>query len=467
MAKRRAEQDTGEQDTEDGADEPSGPSLFDWARLVLGAAWRRKAATLLVFLAGLGGSFGYLKTRRPIYRVETRILAQRQTMLPSAIKPTVQDDSPTRAAWDLVHRRANIIAIVKAAGLLDAPPPAGAPQAPPAEPVDRADPVDGSDARMELLVARVDSAIKVDVEEGTITIAADWPDPVKAFRIAETAMQNFLEARHVQEISAIDEVISVLRGRVAVLRANMDRVTAEVQREFGRDPAPLARGGETRPGPPSEETVRLKSMLDAKERAIQDLEEFRRRKLAELQAQLDEKKGVYSEAHPAVISLRQEIAARSAESPQIASLREEEKSLRQQYQARLAQDRAQGGQVVVAAPQPSRATLTTAVDDDERVRQARSEYQQLLGRVTAAEVDLDAARTAFKYRYSVIWPAEIPKKPFSPKPAKIMGLGAVASLLLALGAATLLELLGGRVVEPWQVSKGLDVPVLARLERKR
>ena len=110
--------------------------------------------------------------------------------------------------------------------------------------------------------------------------------------------------------------------------------------------------------------------------------------------------------------------------------------------------------------------MSTAVDEDERVRQARTEYQQLLGRVSAAEVDLDAARTAFKYRYSVIWPAEIPKKPISPKPLKYLGFGAAASLFLALAVATVLEMARGRVLEPWQVEKGLGLPVLARVVRK-
>lgn len=456
MAKRWAEQGTQDLDLEGAPEGPSGPSVLDWARLVLGAAGRRWKVALLVFLLGLAASFGVLQTRRPMYRVETRILAQRQTMLPSAIKPTVQDDSPTRAAWDLVHRRSNLVAIVKSTQLLEQQLPGSTSAAP----------IEGEeDSRLELMVRRVDAALKVDVEEGTITIGAEWPDPVQAFHIAEAAMQNFLEARHVQEITAIDEVISVLRGRVAVLRANLDRTMAEVQREFGRDPAPAPRAVSTA-APYSEELVRIKSMLDAKERAIQDVEEFRRRKLAELQGQLDEKLGLYSEAHPVVISLKQEIAARGAESPQVAGLREEEKALRAQYQGRLNQERAQGRGVAAAPPAPSRASMSTAVDDDERVRQARTEYQQLLSRVTGAEVDLDAARTAFKYRYSVIWPAELPRKPFSPKPLKIMGLGAAASLALAFAVAALLELAAGRVIEPWQVEKGLGLPMLARVTRK-
>jgi uncharacterized protein involved in exopolysaccharide biosynthesis len=458
MARRPQEQDSMEFESEGPPDSPAGPSLLDWARLVVGAVRRRWKIALAVFLLGLAGSVGFLQTRHPVYRVETRILAQRQSMLPSVVKPTVTDDSPTRAAFELVHRRENVVAIARAVQLVDTPAPGD---------VSERSVPGGEEGPFDLMVRRLDAALRVEVEEGTITIGVDWSDPVQAFRIAETALQNFLEARHVQEITAIDEVISVLRGRVTVLRANLDRTIAEVALEYGHDPVsvPVARTPAAGAVLGSEELVRLKSMLDAKERAIKDIEEYRRKKLVELQGQLDEKRGIYSDAHPVVTGLKQEIAARADESPQVAGLREEEKQLRRQYQARRAAEQPQGA----AAPaplRPSRKLQTAAVDDDERVRQARAEYQTLVGRVSAAEVDLEAARTAFKYRYTVIWPAEIPRKPFSPKPVKILGVGAAASLLLALAVATLLELARGRVLETWQVEKGLGLPLLARVSRK-
>ena len=94
-----------------------------------------------------------------------------------------------------------------------------------------------------------------------------------------------------------------------------------------REPA-LARGGGAPPAVPAreevnEELVRLRSMIDAKERAVADVEEFRRRRLLDLQAQLDEKRGIYSDAYPAVVSLRQDIEAMERESPQATALRQE------------------------------------------------------------------------------------------------------------------------------------------------
>jgi hypothetical protein len=202
-------------------------------------------------------------------------------------------------------------------------------------------------------------------------------------------------------------------------------------------------------------------MLEAKQRAIQDVEEFRRRRLVDLQAELDRMRGVYSEQFPGIISLRQDIAALSRESPQTAALREEERQLRNEL-ARLP-----GGQAapVAHAPAPRlpRAADASSVDEDERVREARAQYQSMAERLNVAQLDLDAARAAFKYRYNVIWPAQLPRKPVSPDAARTLGLGTVAALLLAIALAVALDLVSGRVVERWQLEKSLGIAILAEV----
>jgi uncharacterized protein involved in exopolysaccharide biosynthesis len=454
-----------------------GPNLIDWGLLVLRAAWRRKWIAIAVFLVGIDAAAVYYRTKAPVYRVEARILAQRQQSLPSVVRPGAPDDAPTRSAWEIVHRRENLIALIRETNLLPAPgtTPAraglqerlrravagltGRPLAPAAD----EDPMDA-------LVRRLDQALEVTTAEGTITVAILWPDPQQAYRLVEGALQNFLEARHLQEVTAIDEVISLLHGRAATLRDQLERAVEEARRQAVRDGSRLARmtAPLALPPQPSEDLVRLKSMLDAKERAIADVEEFRRRRLADLQAQLDAQRGVYSEAHPSIINLRQDIEALSRDSPQMAALREEEGKLRRAYAARLAQEgrRSGPGSAGMAGVGASPPGAIPSVDDNERVREARFQYQHMLERVNAAQLDLDAARAAFKYRYNVIWPPEVPRQPVSPKPEKIFGMGAIASFLLALFAAAVPDLRSGRIVERWQVERSLDLPILGDLGRK-
>jgi hypothetical protein len=461
-----------------GFDEPALADLesrtrpIDRLLFIVGAARRRRTVVLSVLVGGLAFLALYYAFATPIYRVEARILAQRY-QAPAIGRTAGSEDAPTRSAWELIHRRENLIALAKQTNLvaeLGAPRPPGL--------FKRMwgtilrGPAPTEDDPMEALVLRLDKQLLVTTAGGTVDIEADWPDAQQAYRIVEAAVQNFLEARHLQEITAIDETISLLQGRVATLRKHLDDVIAEVSQQERRQArtvasTPTGRVAEALPPQASQELVRLKSMLDAKERAIGDVEEFRRRRLADLQAQLDAQRAIYSDAHPNIITLRRDIDALSRESPQIASLREEERRLRQEYQARVAAENIRPIPTVSASPasvsvQPR---TTGGVDENERVREARYRYQQMVERMNQAELELDASRAAFKYRYDVIWPAQVPKQPVSPNPFKVFGVGGFALVLLSLAVATWLDWRSGLVLERWQVERELDLPVLGDLSR--
>lgn len=456
---------------DDGSPSPPTPTLTDWGRFLLGAVRRRKWLVGAVFLLSIDATAVYYRLKTPIYRVETKILAQRQQTLPAVVRPTVGDDVPTRLAWELVHRRENLIALIKENKLLPEPAAASPDQGVAPKPswlrerlaaLRPSRPPPTYEDRLNGLVLRLDRALTVFPAEGTVTIGIEWPDPEQAYHLVESALQNFLEARHVQEITAIDEVISLLKTRAVTMRDRLDRAIEETARGAPRDAGGASRQGARR-AQPDEESVRLRSMIDAKRRAIADVDEFRRRRLADLQAQLSAQRAIYSDAYPGVISLRRDIEALSGESAQIAALREEEQQLRKSLAARLAQQGPGAAQLLAAA---TRVQAVPPLQEDERVREARYLYQQALERVNAAQFDLDAARAVFKYRYNVIWPAEIPKKPVSPDPVKVFGLGTIASLLLALLVAAAPDLWANRIVERWQVERLLDLPVIAELKRK-
>jgi uncharacterized protein involved in exopolysaccharide biosynthesis len=425
--------------------------------------------TTLVFLAFMGFCTAYYLVKTPVYRVEARILAQRQQAMPGIVRPSSAEDAPTRSAYDLVHRRENLLTLLKQAGVLarlvNAPATPGQLDAlqrllPGSEAAGDRDPVDE-------LVLLLDKDLVINSTEGSINLSIDWPNAAEAFKLIEAAVQNFLEARHVQEITARDEAISLLQGRVATLRERLDRSIEETRRQVPRryEVALDARPTGASAGiPATEELVKVKSLIDAKERAIGDVEEFRRRRLADLQAQLDAQRGVLSDAHPTIQNLRQDIAALSLESPQVAGLREEQRRLREEYAARLALEQGKAvpspGPVYRLAPPQAQSN-----EESEQVRQARFEYQQMVDRTNAALLDLDNARVGFKYRYEVVWPAQVPKKPVSPNPFKVFGLGFVGALGLAVLAAAWSARRSGRILVDWQVERTLDLPILGRIGR--
>jgi uncharacterized protein involved in exopolysaccharide biosynthesis len=230
------------------------------------------------------------------------------------------------------------------------------------------------------------------------------------------------------------------------------------------------------PGDP--EQARLEVLLSAKHRAIQDLEEFRRRRTAELQAQLAEQAAVYAPAHPAIRNTRQSIAALSGDSPQLAALRDEESRLRVELQRhgerKVSPGGSEPGTALALAPQAavSEALRTSGdLNGDPAVEYARTQlnivnakYQDLLNRIDAARIELDTATAAFKYRYSVLTPARLPKDPVKPKPALILGGALAAGLMLALFSAVAVDLSSGKILEAWQVERFLKVKVLAEVE---
>ena len=448
----------------------------------LRAVRRRTRLALGVFLAGLSVVAAYYAVATPRYRAETRVLAQRQQAFPSIARANVAEDQPTRAAWELIHRRENLVELIRLAGLLEKAPKLG--------PLDRAwnaivRLTGGSpdeDDPVEQLVLVLDRQLKVESGDVTIGIALDWPNPQQAYRIVDGAMQNFLEARHVQEVTALDEAVAILRARAAGLRAELAQTTEETRLALAQAgaraaplfPSPIPTAPLAAPRQqPDEELVRLTSMLEAKQRAIADVEEFRRRRLAELMAQYDSRRAVYTEDHPDMVKLRLDITALNRDSSQLTTLRAEERHLRDEYRERLARPQREEAPVPVEAAhapfevvrrpvaEPSPATI----EQSERVRDARHRYEEVMDSINQAQVELDTARSAFGHRYQIIWPVQVPKKPVSPKPLNVFGAGGLASIVLALLAAVVVEWGSGTLLDRWQIERGLGLEVLGEIRR--
>jgi uncharacterized protein involved in exopolysaccharide biosynthesis len=451
-------------DLEDDGGEPatSGPSPVDWAKLVVHAAFRRRWITLAVFLIGALATTSYFVLKKPVYQVDAKLLVQRPPG-PSSVR-SPYEDLPTKSAWELIHRRENLVALVRAAKIL--PDDEG-----PAAPrklglAERLRALAGREVQigledpMDVVVTVLDKRLAVTTEDGTINVSVTWPNPQAAYDLVNAAVQNFLEARYIQEVRAMDEVISVLQGRTAAVRAQFEAASDDARRRnVRRARAPAI----PRPRGASEELVRLQSLLESRQRALADVEEFRRRRMADLQAQLDQARTTLSDAHPKVLGLRKDIEAASRETPQLEGLREEERAARKAYATQLARENPGGVPLATAQP-PMIEVAAGTQDEDPRVRQLRVETEQMSMRVSAAQMELDAARAAFRYKYNVIWPPQLPTEPVSPNPKKIFPGGLIAALLLALLVGAAPDLLRGRILEAWQIERQLGLRLLGRID---
>ncbi|HSM93644.1 MAG TPA: lipopolysaccharide biosynthesis protein [Anaeromyxobacteraceae bacterium] len=451
---------------------PSRSAPVLWAHLALDAVRRRKLLAAGLFVAGHVATVLFFAWRMhaPTYRVEAQILAQRQQASPSVVH-SVYVDNPTRSAWELIHRRDNLIALAQRAGVLPrgasaatpapgpGPGPAEAGPPAPSSGAPGADAIPDEDDPVERIVSRLDKRLLVTVDEGTIALKLDWGNPREAYEIVQGAIDNFLEARHLQEVAAIDEVLAVLSGRAAVLRRDMEVAAAEARRR----PVAMPRTVTMAPRLPSEELVRLQTQFESKQSSLAAIEDVRRRRVADLQTQLDQARNTLSNAHPTIIGLRKDIEALSFDSPQVVTLREEVRHARKAWQDRMVRE----GFPSVSAPV---TTVLPPVDlgsreEDPRARELRIQYESLAMQLQTAQVERDAARAAFKHRYNVIWPPQIPREPVSPDAGKIFSAGLLASLLLAIAGAAAPDLIRGRIVQRWQVEQVLGLEVLGELGR--
>jgi uncharacterized protein involved in exopolysaccharide biosynthesis len=216
-------------------------------------------------------------------------------------------------------------------------------------------------------------------------------------------------------------------------------------------------------------------LWEAKKAAIKDLEEMRRRRVSELQTKLTELRATYAESHPAIVDATQMLEALSQESPQLAQLKKEEAALHNQYLGRTS--RSPEATMGESLSRPLRATSVRATaepatgDDREtefakaQLRVAAEAYDKLLERIEGMHMELEAARAALKYRYVVVKPAQRPREPIKPKPAKILGGGAAAAVFLSILVAVIADLRSGKVYERWQLERALRLPVLAEIRR--
>jgi hypothetical protein len=487
------------------------PELFDtrFARQVVGFVFRgiRRhrflAFASFVFIMGLGIAAAVLLPRT--YHAESRLLANKNELIRALGNPrsSLPTDDPTRAARELIFARDNLVSLIKQTNLMKAwdesrPPIIKVKDSLMRTLAGEPTPEDKVDAMVGLL----EKKLQVSTDQQTVTIAIDWSDAQMAYLLVETAQQNFLETRHVTEMTAISEALSILEMHGAQVQKSVDDAlkelerVREVRRKGGnpssapgatpeqqpnalQQPAPPAPVEKPDPGPSAteQELAQLKFLLNSKKRALGDLEDFRSRRVAELNATLQEQKVQYADQHPIVLDTIQRIEAMKADSPQMSQVKADIDQLEQEY-------RRKGGKDPNALIEPSRprntprriggppAALSNAeLSDDPLVEFARNnlrvasaKYEELLMRIDSARIEQDTARAAFKYRYSIVRPASVPKKPVKPD-VTLLFLGSLAvAMAAAILVGALRDWLSGRLVEAWQVERALNLPVLSQVK---
>jgi hypothetical protein len=466
----------------------------DLARYVLRAPKRRpwRFAALLAASTGLACAAFALYPRT--YSTEVKILAQQNLVLPALGNPnrTVprEADNPTKNVGDTILRHDNLVGLIKQVDLLDRWESTRPPLLRAKDRVfQKLLPEQSEHDRMRSIEGVLEKRLTVKTEDSTITITAAWTDARMAYDLASAVERNFVDARYDAEISVIDDAIDILQQHAKEEKERFDQARVDFESIDGSrikapvrskvvvrsrpHPAPVHTAPAGSPVDPS-----LLQALEDKRAAIQTMEAAHKQQLADLNRQLSEALVTYRPEHPTVLAIKQKIAAAKADPPELVRLRGEERALIDQVAASAP---AVAPAIAVASSRHASARTIAAltgspsspliVEDDPAVTVARMKLQQsaqkyadLETRIDGAKIELDIAKTAHKYRYSLVRPAEVSKRPQTPNPVAFGGGLFVLVLAMSFGGVVVAERRRGILVEPWQIERKLKLPILGDIE---
>lgn len=459
--------------------------LFDYAKIrdhlqyVVHSIARHWLLALTVLVGVVSACLVALAVLPKTYHCEIKIQAQRNVVISTlaGLSRSWDADLPTRAAADIVLRHDNLVSLVRKTDLASTWDASRAPLLRVKDGLLRLMRGDlPPDLKEEMLVGTLEQKLWVRTTEDTVTIGVDWPDAKMAYRLIQAAHSNFLEARQYNEVSAVSEAIGLLESRALESR---ERVLAALERVHQLRPQkPVKPHAETAPirvvksAPPVDpELERLRGQLQAKRQVIAEMEDIRRRRIAETSSRLADLKQVYSEFHPAVIDLEQSLQQEERqESPQLTALRQEYRELEARYDRRGgpaldAPESLSSARLPAEAIQISRS-VSEEVESPE-VEQAKADlkheiglYSSMAEKIDQAKLEMDTQRAAFAYRYGVLRPAGVPEAPDKPKSKVIIPVAVLLGLILGVLAATLADLRSGVLLERWQVQRQLDLEIL-------
>ncbi len=475
-------------------------------KMILGfflrAPRRRPRLALVAPVVVLLLVFGIAAWMPRTYTADMRVIAHRSGVLPE--HEGVPQTEPTVGVADEILKRDNIESLVKNLDLISrwdaARPPAlrlkdwvfgfGRASLSPEE-------------KGRALVASLEKNLQVSVDQNAITIACDWPNPQVAFDVVNMAYKEFLDARAESEVNFYSERLRVLEMRSQFAAQDVDTAIAELTKREdehrhamggepnpapppaaqGGDAVPLAPGVAPKPAPPdTSASDEVAHALEDVRAQIRVAEEDRRRRSAEAEAQLADAQGTYGPLHPTVLSLKHKVEAAHEASPQLEALRAQEKDLVSKLAADVpppassSSPAPQYPQYRPASPSPTTPGVPNELRemllnrDDAATAYARTklqatsqQYNDILGRMQLAKIELDVARESFKETYTVVRPAELPAKPRKPNVTIIVVMGVLGAALLVFLVPGARDLLAGRILEPWQVETVLKIPVLGAL----
>lgn len=470
-----------------GDDDDDGPSIAVGARVSEAArsAKRRKGLSfVVVMICGALTVLGAIFAPRS-YEIEAKVLVQRtqaitggqaQQLTPEEMHNINQEYKEQIMAHD------NIIAIVRQKNLV---PRWDDMRQPHRRLLDKINakmgkPAHSDDEKFDALVGKIQTSLQVWIEATTVTVKLDWSEPEAGRDIVDAAVKNFLDARFQSEVGVIPERMKIFEGMVA---ASYKEMQAAAQ-ELGRQQQILNPKAATRiflPGPPAANVPQIepedpatRARLEGIRQQIGTLQQGKMQHTQELQQQLSEAQRTLADGHPTVVNLKAQIEASRQDTGELARLKQEERDIindiaaKQKAAVAAAEaNKPKGGALKPAVPVPAPEPVPTA-GTTKNLQDAEAQFETIKKKFGDYSAQLDATRlemrtqeAAFKTRYKVTRPAEVPAGPKRPVGLIAIIIGMMSTLAAVLAVAALADRFSGIFFEPREVRDRLGLPVFA------
>jgi polysaccharide chain length determinant protein (PEP-CTERM system associated) len=291
-----------------------------------------------------------------------------------------------------------------------------------------------------------------------------------------TELENKLRTKKQNYIGRLPEQIGSNVSMVNGARSQLESVSMQIRSE--QDHLSMVEG--------QIDAMRQGSGVEGMTTSSLQAAEAAQKKVDDLQAQLSSDRALgYTDKHPDVIRLQEEIkqakagvvASKSNQPSNRDEMLKADPIYRQKIQERdMARLHIRELQNASAAAQRQIGEYQNRVESAPVVEQElaslereytleKARYADLNTRYQQARVAEDVVRKQGGERFSVLYPADLPKTPIEPQPLKIMAMAIVAGLVLGAAAALGREFLDRSVHDTRALQNEFEVPVLGEIPR--
>ncbi|MFL6725284.1 MAG: GumC family protein [Sphingomicrobium sp.] len=305
-------------------------------------------------------------------------------------------------------------------------------------------------------------------QNSTIAIAMsfDYPDPVKAQTVLQSFVSKFLSMDSADVEDQASLTVRFLQDQANKLQGQISDLEGQLTALKARNGSALASSG----APPLIDTGSFSAQITSLQNENRQLIAQSRRPgqsntaLAAAEAQLAAAQAQYSDTHPDVVAAKERVAELrrisqnsddgSAVQEQVASNNAAIHQLMDQRDATLSRANA-----AMAGQARAPAIMEQAMQLESRATTLRNQYQQVSENLLKAQNSARMATEQRAERLSLVEPANLPDRPFSPNRLMLIAAGAAAGLALGLLIALGLEFVTKPVRSPRQVEH-LGLPMI-------